>query len=137
MLALPIFLLLGSNQNRKKRHRYIGFVVLKPDSEIDRERIKNTLKFYCKKHFGDKCRDVGLRLTRFNGKEGIVHCYHIYKDDVINLLSSIKGDIEIRTVGTSGTIKSLNRKFFDGRLKKKNDPDYIKRVTLKRGSRRL
>ena len=119
------------NQSKKKRHRYIGFVVVKPESGLDREKLKAGLRYHCRKLFGDSWKEVGLRLTRFNGKEGIVHCYHVYKDKVITLLNSIDRildqRVDIKTVGTSGTIKSLNRKFFHGRLRKEDDPDYIKR----------
>ncbi|KAA0008267.1 MAG: hypothetical protein DRN19_02310 [Thermoplasmata archaeon] len=120
-----------SNRSKKKRHRYIGFVVVEPESGIDREKLKAGLRYHCRKLFGDSWEEVGLRLTRFNGKEGMVHCYHIYKDKVINLLNSMEKifnqRVNIKTIGTSGTIKSLNRKFFGGRLRKEHDPDYMKR----------
>ena len=131
MPAPSTFSLRESNQSKKKRHRYIGFVVVKPESGIDREKLKAGLRFYCRKLFGDSWKEVGLRLTRFNGKGGIVHCYHIYKDGVITLLNSIDRildqRVDIKTIGTSGTIKSLNRKFFGGRLRREDDPDYMKR----------
>lgn len=127
MLVPPICLLLASSQS-KRRHRYIGFRVLKPEGGIEREKLKRALLWYCKRYFREGYRDVGLRLTRFNGKEGMVHCYHIYKEKVIDLLNSIDKilgeDAKIVTIGTSGTIKSLNRKFFGGRLKREHDPDF-------------
>lgn len=131
MPAQPTFSLHESSRSRK-RHRYIGFIITAQTGvQIDREELKKALRYYCKKKFGQHWREVGLKLTRYNGKEGIVHCYHLYKDQVIYLLNSIKKifdkNVEITTVGTSGTIKSLNRKFFGGRLKKEHDPDYTKK----------
>ncbi|HEB37639.1 MAG TPA: hypothetical protein ENI14_03145 [Thermoplasmatales archaeon] len=136
MLALPIFLHLASSQNRKKRHRYIGFVIREPERELSREEVKEAIRDKSLEIFGSRAREVGLRLTRFNGREGIVHCYHLYKDDVISLLRSIEriGNqrVKIETTGTSGTIKSLTKKYFGGRLKKEDDPDYMKRVSNRR-----
>ena len=60
---------------------------------------------------------MGINLTRFDGRKGIVRCNHIEKDKTINLLKSInniyKHKIEIKTLGTSGTIKALIRKHMD------------------------
>lgn len=125
-----------SNRNKKKRHRYIGFVISSIDGKpISREDLKSALPKYCKEKLKLHPREVGLRLTRYNGKEGMVHCYHTYKDSVIHLLSSIEEisgiKVKIKTIGTSGTIKSLNRKFFGNRLKKQHDPDYMARMSRK------
>ena len=60
---------------------------------------------------------MGIYLTRFDGRKGIVKCNHIDKDNTINLLTSIGNiyshKIKIKTLGTSGTIKSLIRKHMD------------------------
>jgi len=54
---------------------------------------------------------MGLRLIRFDGEMGIIRCNHLEKENTINLLRSIKSvsskKVEIETLGTSGTIKSL------------------------------
>ena len=71
---------------------------------MDKE-IKNN----CQKLFQKDCRELGLRLIRFDGEKGIVKCNHREKDNIITLLNSIK-NINIKTVGTSGTIKALQRK---------------------------
>ena len=133
MLAPLIFLHPALSQNRKKRHRYVGFVIREPDRALSREEVKKAIRDKSLEIFGNRAKEIGLRLTRFNGREGIVHCYHLYKDDVIGLLRSIEriGNqrVKIETIGTSGTIKSLNKKYFGGRLKKEDDPDYMKRVS--------
>jgi len=53
-------------------------------------------------------------LTRFDGEKGIVRCNHIEKENTIKLLKSINkiysNEVEIKTLGTSGTIKSLMKK---------------------------
>ena len=60
------------------------------------------------------CEELKIFLTRFDGNKGIVKCKHTEKDNTINLLNSIKeisnSKVEIKTVGTSGTIKALIRK---------------------------
>jgi len=57
---------------------------------------------------------LGIYLTRFDGEKGIVRCNHIEKENTIKLLRSIKkiysNEVEIKTLGTSGTIKSLIKK---------------------------
>lgn len=131
MLVLHISLLLVSSQSKRKRHRYIGFIIRGSDRIFEREEVKRAIIKRSSEIFGDRLRETGLRLTRFNGREGIVHCYHLFKDEVINLLLSIerigRDRVSIETLGTSGTIKSLNKKFFGGRLKKEQDPDYMRR----------
>jgi len=58
-----------------------------------------------------------MYLTRFTGKKGIVRCYHTAKTETITLLQSIAQIentlVSIKTIGTSGTIKSLLKKHFN------------------------
>ena len=67
--------------------------------------------------FNKDYRELGLYLIRFNGTQGILKCNHVEKDNAINLLRSIKQitskDVEINTLGTSGTIKSLIKKHME------------------------
>jgi RNase P/RNase MRP subunit POP5 len=60
------------------------------------------------------CKEMGLFLIRFDGITGIIKCNHIEKDNAINLLKNIRNiglfKIEIETLGTSGSIKSLIKK---------------------------
>jgi len=57
---------------------------------------------------------MGLYLTRFDGGKGIVMCNHIEKENTIKLLKSIDSissrKLEIKTLGTSGSIKALVQK---------------------------
>jgi len=50
----------------------------------------------------------------FDGEKGIIKCKHVEKENTIKLLKSIKKvsstKVEVDTLGTSGTIKSLIRK---------------------------
>lgn len=128
MHAPHIYLRHASNRNRKKRHRYIGFIIVDSRRVFDREDVKKAIKRKAIEVFGERVRETGLRLTRYKENKGMVHCYHLYKDEVIELLGSIKKingeNVRIETIGTSGTIKSLNRKYFGGMLKKEDDPDY-------------
>jgi len=58
---------------------------------------------------------MGISLIKFDGEKGILRCNHIEKENTINLLKSIKEinsqTVTFETVGTSGTIKSLLRKY--------------------------
>ncbi len=72
-------------------------------------------------NFNKNLNSLGIYLIRFNGEKGIIRCNHLDKDKVITLLKSIKkissNEIEILTIGTSGTIKGLlskhmNKLFF-------------------------
>ena len=61
---------------------------------------------------------MGLYLIRFNKDMGIVKCKHTQKDNTIKLITSIKSissnKIDIETLGTSGTIKTLIKKHMTG-----------------------
>jgi RNase P/RNase MRP subunit POP5 len=65
---------------------------------------------------GKDSSEIGIRLIRFEDESGIIKCNHIEKENVINLLKSIKKidnyDVEVDTIATSGTIKSLINKHF-------------------------
>ena len=60
---------------------------------------------------------MGIYLTKFDGGKGIVRCNHIEKENTIKLLRSINkiysNEVEIKTLGTSGTIKSLMKKHME------------------------
>ena len=64
--------------------------------------------------------EMGLYLIRFDGNKGIVKCNHFEKDNTIKVLKSIKSisanKIEIKTLGTSGTIKALIRKHMPNKI---------------------
>jgi RNase P/RNase MRP subunit POP5 len=57
---------------------------------------------------------MGIFLIRFDERSGIVKCNHIEKENTIKLLKSIKkissNNVDIETLGTSGTIKTLIKK---------------------------
>ena len=59
-------------------------------------------------------KEMDILLIRFNGSKGIVKCDHLEKDNTIRILNSIKkicsNKIELKTIGTSGTIKALINK---------------------------
>lgn len=94
-----------------RRRRYIGFVVKSDRNNFTESDLLNDLKVNCKNFFDRDYREMGLRLIRFDGEKGILRCNHVEKDNTIKLLMSIKSvsseKVEIETVGTSGTIKSL------------------------------
>jgi RNase P/RNase MRP subunit POP5 len=70
-------------------------------------------------HLFDKpCGIYGIYLTRFDGEKGVIRCFHTAKQDSIHLLKSITkiGNtlVTIEPIGTSGTMKTLLQKYFDG-----------------------
>jgi RNase P/RNase MRP subunit POP5 len=102
------------------RQRYIGFVIKYSNNDfiINRYDFIGKLKNECNKIFNKNCVDMGIYLTRFDGKKGILKCNHIEKDNTIRLLRSINKikskKVEIITIKTSGTIKALSNKFMIG-----------------------
>ena len=64
--------------------------------------------------FHSSLKEKNIFLTRFNGKKGIVRCQHTEKQDTINVLQSITEingkSVVVKTIATSGTIKSLVQK---------------------------
>ena len=71
----------------------------------------------CRDYKGREGKEINAFLTRFDGKYGIVRCSHFNKEYTIELLSSIKSisgkSVDIKTLGTSGTIKALLKKHMD------------------------
>jgi len=103
--------------NETRRHRYIYFVVKSSNKKfnIEKSEINNEIKLQCRNLFNKNYENMGIRLISFNGKEGIVKCIHTEKENTIKLLNSIKkislNKIDIKTIGTSGTIKTLIKKY--------------------------
>lgn len=74
----------------------------------------NVIRNKCRSIFNKECKELGIYLTRFDGEKGIVKCKHTEKEHTIDLLNSIdkisSNKVEIQTLGTSGTIKALEKK---------------------------
>ena len=72
------------------------------------------LQGQCNHVFHKDCSKMGIRLIQFNGKAGIIRCNHTEKENAIRLLQSIKKiaskKLEVTTIATSGTIRSLIKK---------------------------
>ena len=82
----------------------------------------NEIRNKCRHNYSKEIRDMGIRLIKFNGENGILRCSHIEKDNAIKLLKSINkissNKVEIETVRTSGTIKTLEKKTYEQVTKK-------------------
>ncbi len=67
--------------------------------------------------FKEENKKKSFFLIRFNGYKGILRCKNTEKEDAIDLLKSIESinsaKVKIKTVGTSGTIKSLIKKHLE------------------------
>ncbi len=97
-----------------RRKRYIGFTIKQKDNDFEKTEIINEIRSQCNSLFNKNYRELGLYLIRFNGEQGILQCKHTEKENAIQLLRSIKKvsskNVQIETLGTSGTIKSLIKK---------------------------
>lgn len=97
-----------------RRWRYIGFVVKTFDKNLNKSEMLREIRRQCKFIFSKDCRDMGIRLIRLDGSAGILKCNHLEKENAIMLLKSIKKigsrDVEVVTIATSGTIRSLVKK---------------------------
>ena len=115
---------LNQSKNRKTRYRYIGFRIILPERNLAWRELSREIERTARNLYPKDVRNMRLKLVRFNGREGMLRCSHLYKNETIQLLYSMdkleNESIKIETVGTSGTIRSLNRKFFGGRLRKQN-----------------
>ena len=76
--------------------------------------MNHEIRLQCNHLFKKDCKEIGVYLIRFDGEKGIVKCNHTEKENTIELLKSIKKissyKVDIETLGTSGTIKTLIRK---------------------------
>ncbi|MBS3778238.1 MAG: hypothetical protein KGY50_02970 [Candidatus Thermoplasmatota archaeon] len=101
---------------REFRPRYILFSISADESvlPIQRHEMIAALRSYCSSLYDCSLKDKKIYLTRFNGKKGIVRCKHTEKQSTIKLLQSIKKinhiSVDITTIATSGTIKTLIKK---------------------------
>jgi RNase P/RNase MRP subunit POP5 len=95
--------------------------VITPEKEktiCTRYEIISALQQQCKNLFGKNCKALGIFLTRYNANRGVIRCFHTETTETIQLLRSIQRindkKVTVDTIGTSGTIKTLLRKYFDG-----------------------
>jgi len=67
------------------------------------------------KLFNKNFKEFGIFLIRFDEGKGIVRCRHTDKEKSIEILNSIdkikNNNCQIKTLGTSGTIKALVKKY--------------------------
>ncbi len=99
-----------------KRKRYIGFIVnTKNEDIIDKKDLIFEIRKQCTKIFDRDFKSLGLYLINYNEHGmGILRCKHTEKENTIKLLLDIKEigskKVSIKTIATSGTIKTLKRK---------------------------
>jgi RNase P/RNase MRP subunit POP5 len=103
-----------------RRRRYIGFVVKIFAKNLNKSEVLEEIQRQCKYIFNKDCREMGIRLIRFDGTSGILRCNHLEKENAIMLLKSIKKirskNVEITTIATSGTIRSLVKRHMTNHL---------------------
>ncbi len=93
------------------RRRYIAFEITAPRVIQKSEIIK-----LIRTSFGNLAADINPWIVKYKRNKGLLRCAHTKKEAAIKLLTSIKDinglEIEIKTLGTSGTIKCATRKYF-------------------------
>ncbi|MFA5312084.1 MAG: hypothetical protein WC375_02055 [Methanomassiliicoccales archaeon] len=55
-----------------------------------------------------------LKVVQFDGVKGIVRCYLKDAKPLMELINGAEGGAFLRTVRTSGTIRTLRERYFDG-----------------------
>ena len=101
---------------RDFRPRYILFTISGDKSlfPISRNTLINVLRSSTYDLFECSLKEKKIFLTRFNGRKGIVRCKHTEKQNTIKILQSITEingtSVVVKTIATSGTIKSLVQK---------------------------
>ncbi len=101
---------------REFRPRYILFTIQADEVviPIQRKDMINALRLKCNSLFHCSLKEKRFFLTRFNGEKGILRSKHTEKQSAITLLKSINQinshPVLIKTIATSGTIKSLIQK---------------------------
>lgn len=103
-------------KDRVGRSRYIAFEISSDDVVSTGDLISSFRKAADKYDDAERIRPW---LIMFEKGKGIVRCSHTSKDEVINLLQSVKGvggkKVKIRTLGTSGTVRGARRKYLEGK----------------------
>jgi len=98
----------------KIRQRYIGFKIKSNNKTPIKSFIQKEIQRQCKSILNKESKEMGIKIIRINGNIGIIKCNHVEKNNVIMLLKSINKigsqDVNINTIATSGTIRSLINK---------------------------
>jgi RNase P/RNase MRP subunit POP5 len=104
-----VHLIIKSN----RRRRYIGFEI-KSESCLKKSDFIFEIENKWIKKFNEEPRKYGLRLIELEQDLGIIRINYLQKENMIGILNSIKKikdeKVEITTIATSGTIKSLLKK---------------------------
>lgn len=103
-------------KDRVGRSRYIAFLVSSKEEVRTGDLISTIKKAVDKYEDAEKIRPW---IIMFEKGKGIARCSHTAKDECINLLRSIRSvggqSVQIRTLGTSGTVKGARKKYLEGR----------------------
>ncbi len=99
------------------RRRYVGFQVFLKNKKgsISKQDVIAAIRRKCQELFDVDVKEKRIFLVKFDKDTGIVRCKHTEKEATIEILQNIKKiktdtEVEIKTLGTSGTIKSLEKK---------------------------
>ncbi len=102
-------------KDRVGRSRYVAFVV-DSEREVGTGDLISAFKRVADKYHDSE--QIRPWLIMFEKGKGIVRCGHTFKDECINLMQSIRTvggvKVNIRTLGTSGTVRGARRKYLEG-----------------------
>ena len=107
---------------KAEKHRYIAFEIISESNEITEEQLLNTIWYQLYTLYGEHgTSKMGLWLMNFDpkSKKGILRCNLKELDKLRTALATIisferkrQPEVVIYVIGISGTIKSINKKFF-------------------------
>ena len=104
------------------KRRYIAFQVLSKLEISGRELYNALSQEMIARMNGTTKKRPYLRVIKFDSETGfgIIRCSHTALDQVLRLIQESMGNLEklkLRTIGTSGSIKTLKRKFLSKEFK--------------------
>ncbi|MCD6301397.1 MAG: Rpp14/Pop5 family protein, partial [Staphylothermus sp.] len=102
-------------EKKKLRKRYLVFAILS-EQKIDKKSIEETIRTHWIRFFGEKSlikADPQLVYYEPSIKRGVIRVAHLYKDELIALMSTIKkignANCLLIPIKTAGTIKKARK----------------------------
>ncbi len=96
---------------KQKRFRYVVFRI--SGDEVVKKDVIRTLNALSRDEALEESHR--LMLVHFEDNAGLVRCRHTMKERVIELMNGLRSiggrDVDVKTVGTSGTIKAALSKY--------------------------
>lgn len=106
----------------RKRKRYIAIYILFSNYIIHKNLLENLILNTSNILYGElETSKYGIYILKYENNIGIIRCWHDNIQQVLSILSIIRfvdtKDINIRILGYSGTIRSVQKKYITPNLK--------------------